>query len=232
MTTQPSNEQHPPWYVTTAIPYVNARPHIGFALEIVLTDALARYHRLKGERVWFLTGADENSLKNVRAAEREGIQTQALVDRNAAQFEADRRLVNIAESLRERVDTAMAQFAPHEALAAIWELVGAANKYIAETEPWTLAKQRRAGLAGAPAEEHLATVLYNLVEILRLVAYYCLPFIPATAEAIASQLRITLEADSNWALRSRWGRYPPATMVLPGDVLFPKLETAVHEASA
>ena len=63
------------WYVTTAIPYVNARPHIGFALEAVLTDSLARYHRLRGEDVRFLTGTDDNSLKNVRAAEREGLPT-------------------------------------------------------------------------------------------------------------------------------------------------------------
>src|SRR5690242_3508767 len=61
--TTPATEQ-PRWYVTTAIPYVNARPHIGFALEIVLTDALARYHRLKGDDTWFLTGTDDNSLKN------------------------------------------------------------------------------------------------------------------------------------------------------------------------
>ena len=62
-----------PFYITTSIPYVNARPHLGFALEAVLTDALARYHRLRGEDVRFLTGTDENSLKNVQAAEREGI---------------------------------------------------------------------------------------------------------------------------------------------------------------
>jgi len=86
MTTETSPPSRPPWYVTTAIPYVNAQPHIGFALEVVLTDALARYHRMKGEDVRFLTGTDENSLKNVQAAEREGIPTAALVERNAAAF--------------------------------------------------------------------------------------------------------------------------------------------------
>src|SRR5689334_4740305 len=70
----------PPWYVTTAIPYVNGKPHIGFALETILTDSLARYHRLTGDDVWFLTGTDENALKNVQAAEREGISTRELVD--------------------------------------------------------------------------------------------------------------------------------------------------------
>ena len=84
------------WYVTTSIPYVNARPHIGHALESVQADALARYHRLKGEDVRFLTGTDENSLKNVRAAEREGIPVQALVDRNAAQFQALRASLELS----------------------------------------------------------------------------------------------------------------------------------------
>ncbi|MDP2587130.1 MAG: methionine--tRNA ligase [Candidatus Komeilibacteria bacterium] len=74
------------FYITTAIPYVNAKPHIGFALEIVQADALARYHREAGDEVLFLTGTDENSLKNVQAAAKEDIATQALCDRNAAIF--------------------------------------------------------------------------------------------------------------------------------------------------
>lgn len=75
-------------YITTTIPYVNARPHLGFALELVQADVLARSRRRAGDRVRFLTGTDDNSLKNVLAAEAEGIGVQALVDRNAAAFEA------------------------------------------------------------------------------------------------------------------------------------------------
>jgi methionyl-tRNA synthetase len=74
------------FYVTTAIPYVNAEPHLGFALELVQADVLARYHRLCGDDTWFLTGTDENSLTNVLAAEREGLPVRALVDRNAEVF--------------------------------------------------------------------------------------------------------------------------------------------------
>jgi methionyl-tRNA synthetase len=73
-------------YVTTAIPYVNAEPHLGFALELVQADAIARYHRLRGADVRLLTGTDENSLTNVLAAERAGIPVRALVDRNAEVF--------------------------------------------------------------------------------------------------------------------------------------------------
>jgi len=84
------------YYITTAIPYVNAKPHIGHALLFVLTDALARYHRLKGDDVRFQTGTDENSLKNVQAAEREGIPTQALVDRNAGLYYALRDSLSLS----------------------------------------------------------------------------------------------------------------------------------------
>jgi methionyl-tRNA synthetase len=73
-------------YTTTAIPYVNARPHVGHAFELVLADALARYQRLNGEEVRFLSGTDDNSLKNARAAEAAGISTRALVANNAAEF--------------------------------------------------------------------------------------------------------------------------------------------------
>ena len=74
------------FYVTTAIPYVNAEPHLGFALELVQADVLARYHRLIGDDAFFLTGTDENSLTNVLAAERESLAVRSLVDRNAELF--------------------------------------------------------------------------------------------------------------------------------------------------
>jgi methionyl-tRNA synthetase len=84
------------FYVTTAIPYVNAEPHLGFALELVQADVLARYHRLCGDDTWFLTGTDENSLTNVLAAEREGLPVRALVDRNAAAFQSLTARLNIS----------------------------------------------------------------------------------------------------------------------------------------
>ncbi len=74
------------YYITTAIPYVNAAPHIGHALEFVQTDALARYQRLLGKDVALVTGSDENSLKNVHAAEKLGITTAELCKNNAAAF--------------------------------------------------------------------------------------------------------------------------------------------------
>jgi methionyl-tRNA synthetase len=84
------------FYITSAIPYVNASPHIGFALELVQTDVIARYHRIKGERTLLLTGADENSLKNVKAAEKLKISTQELVNRNAAEFKEVANKLNVS----------------------------------------------------------------------------------------------------------------------------------------
>lgn len=85
------------FYVTTAIPYVNAVPHLGFALELVQADVLARYHRLRGDDTWFLTGTDENSLTNVLAAEREGVPVRSLIDRNAEVFRALTRTLHLSE---------------------------------------------------------------------------------------------------------------------------------------
>ena len=73
-------------FVTTSIPYVNGSPHVGFAWELVLADVLARFHRARGRRVHFLTGTDDNSLKNVRAAEAEGVETAAFVRARGERF--------------------------------------------------------------------------------------------------------------------------------------------------
>ena len=76
------------FYVTTSIPYVNADPHLGFALELVEADVLARHRRLRGDDVRFQSGTDDNALKNVQAAERADTPVQAFVDAHAAAFEA------------------------------------------------------------------------------------------------------------------------------------------------
>ena len=83
-------------FISTAIPYVNAKPHIGHALEYVQADAYVRALRLAGEDVFFLTGTDDNALKNVQAAEAAGMPVRDYVAENAGHFvELDRRL-NIA----------------------------------------------------------------------------------------------------------------------------------------
>jgi methionyl-tRNA synthetase len=82
-------------FISTAIPYVNASPHIGFALELILADVIARHERQQGAKPFFLSGTDDNSLKNALAAEHAGISTDALVDVHAGEFRQLKALLNI-----------------------------------------------------------------------------------------------------------------------------------------
>lgn len=81
------------FYITTAIAYPNGVPHIGHAYEAIATDVLARFARLDGKDVFFLTGTDEHGLKMIQTAQNEGLTPSALAARNAARFkEMDERL--------------------------------------------------------------------------------------------------------------------------------------------
>lgn len=84
------------FYITTAIPYVNAEPHIGFALEIVQADVIARYHRLLGDDTYFLAGTDENALKNVQAAEEKGVPIGKFVKKNSDKFFQLKEALNLS----------------------------------------------------------------------------------------------------------------------------------------
>jgi methionyl-tRNA synthetase len=77
-----------PYYVTTAISYPNGPPHIGHAYEVIATDTIARFMRLDGYDVFFLTGTDEHGQKIQQTATREGTTPRALVDRNVERFRA------------------------------------------------------------------------------------------------------------------------------------------------
>ena len=83
-------------FISTAIPYVNAQPHVGFAFEAVLADSIARYWRARGRDVVFLSGTDDNSLKNVAAARARGIPTQDLVRENGDHFYALRAALELS----------------------------------------------------------------------------------------------------------------------------------------
>jgi len=83
------------FYVTTSIPYANANPHIGFAMEVIEADFLARYHRLLGDDVYFLTGTDEHGMKIHDTAEELGISPQEHVDNIAAKNKELKGLLNL-----------------------------------------------------------------------------------------------------------------------------------------
>jgi methionyl-tRNA synthetase len=94
------------FYITTAIPYVNGDPHVGFALECVQADVLARHWRLRGEDVRFLSGTDDNSLKNVEAAVAAGVPVAEYVNGKAARFAALREPLALSydDFIRTSVD--------------------------------------------------------------------------------------------------------------------------------
>jgi methionyl-tRNA synthetase len=94
------------FYVTTAIPYVNGDPHLGFALELVQADVLARHRRLRGEDVRFLSGTDDNSLKNVEAADAAGLPVDAYVQEQAQRFAALEGVLSLSydDFIRTSVD--------------------------------------------------------------------------------------------------------------------------------
>ncbi len=85
-----------PFYVTTAISYPNGEPHIGHAYEMIATDAIARWKRLEGRDVYFLTGTDEHGIKMVQTAAAQGIPVRDLADKNAGQFKALASKLNLS----------------------------------------------------------------------------------------------------------------------------------------
>ncbi|MFH1188404.1 MAG: class I tRNA ligase family protein, partial [bacterium] len=85
-----------PIYITTTLAYVNASPHIGFALEIIQADVIARYYQEKGYDVFFNTGTDEHGLKIYRKAQDAGKDIQVYVDEYAAQFNKLKEALNVS----------------------------------------------------------------------------------------------------------------------------------------
>src|SRR3989344_4324977 len=91
------------FFLTTAIPYVNGKPHIGHALEYFQADTIRRYHRdVLGEETLLLSGADENALKNVQAAEKEGTPTQDFLDKNSEVFKSAFKILGIELDVFQR----------------------------------------------------------------------------------------------------------------------------------
>jgi methionyl-tRNA synthetase len=101
------------------------------------------------------------------------------------------------------------------ALDGIWASINRGNKYIEESAPWVLAKQ-------SDQRKRLQTVMYNLVEAIRLATYLIAPFLPETAARIAGQIKVDLRAP--WESAREWGKLPVRTQTSLGDVLFPRIE--------
>ena len=104
------------FYITTAIAYPNGNPHIGHAYEAIATDAIARFARLDGKDVFFLTGTDEHGLKMVQTAQNEGLTPSELATRNAGHFKAMDERLNVSFDRFIRTT----EPAHHKSVQAIW----------------------------------------------------------------------------------------------------------------
>jgi methionyl-tRNA synthetase len=123
----------PRFYITTAISYPNGPPHIGHAYEAIATDAIARFMRLDGHDVYFLTGTDEHGIKMLQTAARDGLSARELADRNVSRFQA----------MVKRLDCSNDQFIRtteerhYRASAALWErMAKAGDIYLSKYSGW------------------------------------------------------------------------------------------------
>jgi methionyl-tRNA synthetase len=122
-----------PFYITTAIVYPNGRPHIGFAYEVICADAIARFQRLSGREVFFLTGTDEHGLKMAQKARDLGITPIELTDEMSAAYREMDALLNISYDRFIRTT----EPAHYEASQAIWRAMEAnGDIYLGRYEGW------------------------------------------------------------------------------------------------
>jgi len=123
----------PRYYLTTAISYPNGLPHIGHAYEAIATDAIARFMRLDGYDVYFLTGTDEHGIKMLQTANREGVSARELSDRNVLRFRAMVERLNCSND--DFIRTTEARH--YRSSAAIWERIKAAGDiYLSKYAGW------------------------------------------------------------------------------------------------
>ena len=140
--------------------------------------------------------------------------------------DADDDLKQMASTLRDRYETEMEHFQFQNALEQVFKTIQRANKYIDENAPWTLAKD--------PANRaRLATVMYNLLETIRICAVLLTPFIPDSAEKIFDQIG-ACPCCRTWEKANVWGSLRPDVTVHKGEALFPRIdaEKALAELNA
>ncbi|MBO1267007.1 methionine--tRNA ligase [Arthrobacter cavernae] len=128
-----TSAEKPPFYISTAISYPNGEPHIGHAYEFVAADALARFKRLDGFDVFYMSGTDEHGLKVQQTADKEGLTAQELVDRNSAAF---REVHDLVDSSYDRfIRTTDADH--YAACQAIWKKMESnGDIYLSKYEGW------------------------------------------------------------------------------------------------
>ena len=129
----------------------------------------------------------------------------------------DEELIALVSGLRARYEEQMEHYAFQNALAEIFKVISRANKYIDENAPWVLAKDMEANGV------RLATVMYHLLETLRVCAILLTPFIPASAAEILRQIG-ACDHCSTWESAGKWASLRPDVTVVRGDNLFPRID--------
>ncbi len=132
-------------------------------------------------------------------------------------LDIDQAFINRFPAAVRTVDAQMEELAFNKALQSIWDLVSAANKYIDDTAPWTLAKEEE-------DRARLATVMYNLLEGIRLIALLVTPFLPETGARILEILGVS-EEEALLAGNDAWGGLRAGNTVRKAEPLFPRIET-------
>jgi len=133
------------------------------------------------------------------------------------QTEEDRLLVAAAGKAVAEVENCFQELTLHRALIAIWDFINVTNKYIVEQEPWRLGQD-------AANESRLETVIYNLLESLRIIAVLVSPFMPGSAEKITDQLGITNAASQDFDSIRSWGGITRGNSLKRSDALFPRVK--------
>jgi methionyl-tRNA synthetase len=125
--------EQPRYYLTTAISYPNGLPHIGHAYEVIATDAIARFMRLDGYDVYFLTGTDEHGIKMLQTATKEGLTPRELIARNVPRFQAMVAALNCSNN--DFIRTTEPRH--YRSSAAIWErMEKAGDIYLSKYSGW------------------------------------------------------------------------------------------------
>ena len=130
----------------------------------------------------------------------------------------DEELIAMAKALRGVYEENMEHFGTQQALIEVFKVISRANKYIDETTPWVLAKDES-------KRARLATVMYNLLETLRITVSLLVPFIPESCEKAFAQIGATAEQTS-WDNAAVWGVLPADVTVTKGETLFPRIDMA------
>lgn len=128
----------------------------------------------------------------------------------------DRELMDLAVSVRSRMEQPLEKLEFSVALTELWKLVSRTNKYIDETAPWVLAKDEA-------QKDRLAAVMYNLCESIRIISILIAPFMPETAPKIQAQIPAPAQART-WESASEWGLLPDGAAVCKGEILFPRID--------